>query len=78
MNAQAELSKISGSVNGSINTITKLSEKFSGSGVDQKMADKARETLKQKIAVSKSNKEISAKVRAKLDMNADNLIGGDK
>lgn len=73
MNAQAELGKIAGAVTGSVNTIMKLGEKFSGEdGADSKMAKKARDTLSQKINAAKENKEAAAKIRAKLD------IGGEE
>jgi hypothetical protein len=76
MNAQAELNKVLGSVTGGIETVIKASQSIGG--LDQKMADKARETLKQKISVSKSNKEISSKLKAKLDVDTEDLIGGNK
>lgn len=76
MNAQSELNKVLGSVTSGIGTAIKVGQSISG--IDQKMADKARETLKQKISVSKSNKEISSKLKAKLDVDTEDLIGGSK
>lgn len=76
MDAQAELNKVLGSVTSGIGTAIKVGQSISG--IDQKMADKARETLKQKISVSKSNKEISSKLKAKLDVDTEDLIGGNK
>ena len=76
MDAQSELNKVLGSVTSGIGTAIKVGQSISG--IDQKMADKARETLKQKISVSKSNKEISSKLKAKLDVDTEDLIGGNK
>lgn len=76
MDAQAELNKVLGSVTSGVGTAIKVGQSISG--IDQKMADKARENLKQKISVSKSNKEISSKLKAKLDVDTEDLIGGSK
>lgn len=76
MDAQAELNKVLGSVTSGVGTAIKVGQSISG--IDQKMADKARENLKQKISVSKANKEISSKLKAKLDVDAEDLIGGNK
>lgn len=76
MDAQAELNKVLGSVTSGVGTAIKVGQSISD--IDQKMADKARETLKQKISVSKSNKEISSKLKAKLDVDTEDLIGGSK
>lgn len=72
MNAQAELSKVAGAITGPINTAIKLGEKFSEGGKDKQMAQKARDTLSQKIEAAKQNKDAAAKIRAKLD------IGGEE
>lgn len=76
MDAQAELNKVLGTVTSGVGTAIKVGQSLSS--IDQKMADKARKSLKQKISVSKSNREISSKLRAKLDMNTEDLIGGSK
>lgn len=73
MNAQAELNKVVGSVTGGINTAISV-----GQSIDKKMADRARESLKQKVSVIKSNKDMAAKIRAKLDVKTEDLIGGSK
>lgn len=76
MDAQSELNKIMGSVTGGIGTAMNVGQSLGGR--DQQMADKARETLKQKIFVSKSNRELSLKLKAKLDTDVENLRGGNK
>lgn len=76
MNAQSELNKIVGAATSGVSTAIDISKKVGNT--DKKMADKARQTLKEKISVSKSNKEIYAKTRAKLDVKTEDLIGGSK
>ena len=76
MNAQSELNKIVGAATSGVSTAIDVSKKFGNT--DKKMADKARQILKEKITVSKSNKEIYAKTRTKLDVKTEDLIGGSK
>lgn len=78
MNAQAELSKVAGAVTGPINAAIKLGEKFSEGGKDKQMAEKARANLKQKVEATKENREIASKLKAKLDVKTEDLIGGSK
>ena len=70
MDAQAELSKIAGSITSSVGTALQISKNISGK--DLKMANKARSNLNQKIKAIKENKELATKLRAKLE------VGGEK
>lgn len=73
MNAQAELNKIIGSVTSGIGTAIKANEEFGTaiktgkpiSGIDAKMALKARKVAKQKINAIYANKELSNKARTR-------------
>lgn len=90
MNAQAELNKIIGSVTSGIGTAIKANEEFGTaiktgkpiSGIDAKMALKARKVAKQKINAIYENKELYNKARTRRigkDIDEYNkTIGGGK
>ena len=75
MNAQSELNKILGSVTSGVGAAISVGkavkEKETESGIDEKMAEKARKTAEQKISAMKTNKERTRRVRV-----AEEMIGG--
>ena len=65
MSAQSQLLGLASSVTGSIGAIGGLAGNL---GKDKIMADKARNTLKQKIQVTQQNHDAASTLRAKLDI----------
>lgn len=65
MSAQSDLNAITGTVIGSVGSVLSI-----GKGIDSEMAKRAKETMKQKLAIRKQiNNQVS---------NRMNRTGGDK